>query len=92
MDVSILRSVRLWFSVAVAIIAAAVADPILESASNAGLFGHGSFTDHSNLDVLPALCIGLLAVAIHVTLRLRGVPMAERKIKNCRGFLAHDSR
>ncbi len=67
----VLRSVRLWFSLAVAVIAAAVADPLLEAVSNAGVFGHGRYTDHSNLDVLPALAVGLAAIAIHVALRIR---------------------
>ncbi len=68
---SFVCSVRLWFSLAVAVIAAAVADPLLEAASNAGVFGRGHYTDHSNLDVLPALSVGLIAVAIHVALRIR---------------------
>lgn len=66
-----IRSVRLWFSLAVAVIAAAVADPLLEAASNAGAFGAGHYTDHSNLDVLPALTVGLIAIAIHLVLRVR---------------------
>ena len=67
-----LRSVRFWFSLAVAVISAAVADPLLEAASNAGVFGRGNFTDHSNLDVIPALFLGLLAVGVHVALRING--------------------
>lgn len=66
------RSVRLWFSLAVAVMSAAVADPLLEAASNAGAFGAGRYTDHSNLDVLPALALGLVALAIHIGLRIRG--------------------
>ena len=61
---------RFWFSLAVALISAAVADPLLEAASNRGVFGHGTFTDHSNLDVLPALCVGLVAIGVHVALRI----------------------
>jgi hypothetical protein len=79
-----LWSIRLWFCGAVAVIAAAVADPMLEFASNAGWFGPGNFTDHSNLDVLPALGFGLLCAALHVALRARaalarrrGVPQAD---------------
>src|SRR5262249_25040176 len=68
--VFVLRSVRLWFSLAVAVIASAIADPLLEAASNAGIFGNAHYTDHSNLDVLPALAVGLVAVAIHVGLRI----------------------
>ena len=70
MVVHFLRSVRFWFSLAVALISAAVADPLLEAASNRGVFGHGTFTDHSNLDVLPALCVGLVAIGVHVALRI----------------------
>ncbi len=72
MVVPLFRSVRFWFSLAVALISAAVTDPLLEAASNAGIFGHGAFTDHSNLDVLPALCVGLVAIAVHVGLRVNG--------------------
>jgi hypothetical protein len=50
--------IRLWFCLAVSTIAAAVADPLLEFASNAGFFGPGAFTDRSNADVLPALLVG----------------------------------
>lgn len=70
MVVPLLRSVGLWFSLAVAIISAAVADPLLEGASNAGVFGPGSFTDHSNLDVIPVLCLGLVAIGVHLALRI----------------------
>ena len=78
-----LRSVRLWFSLAVAVIAATVADPLLEAASNAGVFGSGTFTDHSNLDVLPALGFGIIAVVIHVLLRIRGRNGNDAMIKEC---------
>ena len=52
-------------------IAAAVADPAVEFASNAGWFGRGSFTDRSNLDVVPALIVGAVFVALYSTLKLR---------------------
>lgn len=57
---------RLGFSLAVAVIATAIADPIVEFASNAGWFGSGSYTDHSNLDIVPALLagVGLLALLL----------------------------
>ncbi len=77
----LLRSVRLWFSLAVAVIAAAVADPLLEAASNVGVFGAGTFTDHSNLDVFPALAAGAVAVAIHVLLRIHGRNGGDATIK-----------
>jgi hypothetical protein len=62
---------RMWFCFAVAIVAAAIADPCVEALSNAGLFGPGRFTDRSNLDVLPALLVGLLCVAMYFVLRVR---------------------
>jgi hypothetical protein len=65
-------SIRLCFCLAVAVIAAAVADPLVEAASNAGWFGPGSFTDHSNADVLPAFALGCGFVALYVALRVRG--------------------
>jgi hypothetical protein len=64
-------SVRLWFCLAVSVIAAAIADPVVEYASNSGWFGPGNFTDHSNLDVLPVLLAGLVFAGLHVALRIR---------------------
>ncbi len=64
-------SIRFWFCIAVAVIAAAVADPLVEAASNAGWFGPGTFTDHSNLDVLPALALGTALVLLHLAERVR---------------------
>jgi len=63
--------IRLWFSLAVAVVAAALADPLLEALSNAGRFGPGTFTDHSNLDVLPAFVAGAAAIAVHLVLRTK---------------------
>jgi hypothetical protein len=54
------------FCSAAAIIAAAVADPLVEGLSNAGAFGHGSFTDHSTADVAPTLSAGSLCAALFV--------------------------
>jgi hypothetical protein len=51
--------IGLWFCAAVAIIAAALANPFVEFASNAGWFGHGVFTDRSNVDVIPTLIVGI---------------------------------
>jgi hypothetical protein len=64
-------SIRLWFCLAVAAISAAIADPLVEWASNAGGFGPGNFTDHSTADVVPALLVGVLFVATHLWLRVR---------------------
>ena len=46
--------------------AAAVIDPAVEWLANAGFFGPGRFTDHSNLDVIPVLVLGLLFSVIFV--------------------------
>jgi hypothetical protein len=61
------------FCLDAAIAAAAVIDPILESLSNKGVFGAGHYTDRSNLDVVPALCVALalsLVVAIGIARRV----------------------
>ncbi|MBV8150950.1 MAG: hypothetical protein JO101_01735 [Candidatus Eremiobacteraeota bacterium] len=63
--------VRLGFCVAVAVIAAATADPLVERASNLGWFGPGNFTDRSNWDVVPTLCVGMVFAALYVCSRLR---------------------
>jgi hypothetical protein len=64
-------SIRLWFCLAVAVIAAAIADPLVEYGSNAGWLGYGSFTDRSNLDVLPALALGIGLLVLHLVFRVR---------------------
>jgi hypothetical protein len=65
--------IRYGFCLALAAIAAAIADPIVEFASNAGWFGHGSFTDHSNLDVVPSLLAGVGLMVIFLARRARAV-------------------
>ncbi len=62
-------SLRLGFSLAVAVIAAAIADPAVEFASNAGWFGGGRFTDGSYLDVVPALLVGIALLALYLVIR-----------------------
>ena len=58
-----LRSPRIPFCLAVAWAAAAIADPMVEAVSNAGIFGRHVYTDHSNIDVVPGLaCAGLFAI------------------------------
>ncbi|HTJ27523.1 MAG TPA: hypothetical protein VMA36_15285 [Candidatus Limnocylindria bacterium] len=57
---------RLLFCLATALTAAAIADPLVERLSNAGIFGAGRFTDRSNADVVPALCLGALFAALFV--------------------------
>jgi hypothetical protein len=66
-------SIRLWFCLAVAVVAAAIADPLIEGASNAGFFGRGNFTDHSNADVVPALIAGACLAAAFLALRVRAL-------------------
>jgi hypothetical protein len=67
------RPIRIWFCLAAALVAASIADPVIEFASNHGAFGAGSFTDHSNGDVFPALGAGLALVAVSIALRVRRV-------------------
>jgi hypothetical protein len=69
------------FCAAIAVIAAAIADPIVEFASNAGWFGTGNFTDHSSADVMPAFLAGLGILGLYLarkarTLLLDGAPDA----------------
>ena len=71
-------SIRLWYCAATAIIAAAIADPCVEFASNSGWFGPGRFTDRSNLDVVPALLVGLAVIACYVGMRIREVALGLR--------------
>ena len=52
---------RAGFCFAVALTAAALAGPLMEGLADSGAFGSGTFTDGSNLDMLPALCVGILA-------------------------------
>lgn len=56
------------FRMAVAVSAAAVANPLIEWLSDTGTFGPGRFTDRSNLDVIPALTVafalGMLFVIV----------------------------
>lgn len=54
-----------------ALIAAALVDPILEALSNGGAFGRGTYTDHSNWDVVPALLAGAGVFLVWIVLRLR---------------------
>ena len=63
-EVPISFYIRCAFVGMVAVLAAALADPLMEFASNAGWFGAGHFTDGSNLDVLPALGVALIAAGI----------------------------
>lgn len=64
---------RFWLALAVAVIAAALADPLLEFASNSGFFGSGHFTDRSNIDVVPTVLLGLLFGATVVAWKARAM-------------------
>jgi hypothetical protein len=64
-------AVRAIFCLATAISAAALADPVMEAISNAGAFGPVSYTDHSTLDVVPSLLVGLCCVALVVAIVAR---------------------
>jgi hypothetical protein len=67
------RAIRAWFCIAAALVAASIADPLVEFASNSGVFGPGSLTDHSNQDVLPVLALGLALGLVYVFLRARRI-------------------
>lgn len=54
---------RLPFPIAVALVAAAVGDPLVETVANSGLFGRG-FSDNNHLSVIPALVAGILLVLL----------------------------
>ncbi|MGB8910331.1 MAG: hypothetical protein WCC84_16415 [Candidatus Cybelea sp.] len=68
-----ISSIRPGLCLTIAVIAAAVADPIVEFASNAGWLGAGSFTDHSNLDIIPALLLGVGLLALYMVRRAHAV-------------------
>jgi hypothetical protein len=67
-------SIKLWFCLVAAVAAAAIADPIVEAASNAGWFGPGSFTDRSNADVVPAIALSLVFAGLYLASRVRQMP------------------
>lgn len=54
-----------------AVIGAAIADPAVELASNAGWFGPGHFTDRSTLDVIPSLLMGVGLLALYLISKAR---------------------
>lgn len=84
--------IRGVFCVAAACSAASLADAVLESASNAGWFGPGTFTDHSTLDVLPVLAIGGLFAFLYAVARAQLVLRAgdlRRYVSACMVGLDH---
>ncbi len=52
------------FCVTVALVAAAIADPIVEALSNGGVFGTARYTDGSMADVAPVLSIGVVGALV----------------------------
>jgi hypothetical protein len=69
---------QLGFCLAAAVISDSFADPIVESASNAGWFGTGSFTDHSSANVLPTLFAGAVLLAFYFVRRARVIAAQNR--------------
>lgn len=63
--------VRSLFVVVSAVTAATLIDPLLEMLSNAGVFGAGSFTDHSTADVAPTFVVAALLAIMFVVLSAR---------------------
>jgi hypothetical protein len=59
-------ALRLPFLLAVAILAAALGDPLVETIANSGIFG-GGYADNNHTSVIPALVAGT-ALALEVTL------------------------
>jgi hypothetical protein len=68
-----ISSIRLGLCLTIAVIAAATADSIVEFASNAGWLGAGTFTDRSNLDIIPALLFGVGLLALYMIRRAHAV-------------------
>ena len=67
------------FSLAAAVTGTALVDPMVEWIANKGFFGSGNFTDHSNLNVVPALIIGFaFAVAFVLALVRRTMNLSAR--------------
>jgi hypothetical protein len=69
---------RAWFCAALAIIAAGLANPCVEFASNAGWLGRGDFTDHSNVDVIPTLGVGIVFAALVIMRRISQLAFTAR--------------
>jgi hypothetical protein len=54
-----------------ALLAAAIADPLVEFASNSGWLGPGNFTDRSNLDVGPVFALALATLVLYLVRQAR---------------------
>jgi len=76
-----LRS-RLPFLCAVALVAAALADPLVESVSNTGIFGPRA-SDDNHLSIIPALIAGLVLLlevaGLHCAALCRRPPLARER-------------
>jgi len=59
---------RLPFLLAVAIVAAALGDPLVESVSNSGIFGFG-YNDNNHQSVIPAFVAGVMVVFVIIAAR-----------------------
>lgn len=79
---------RLPFLFAVAFVAAGLGDPVVESVSNTGIFGH--YVDNNHLGVVPTLLAG--AVVIAEVLVLRFVEAWRRSTNRSRGSLIDIAR
>jgi hypothetical protein len=65
------QPVGAWFAVAIAAIAAACSDRIVEGFTDRGVFGPAQFTDHSSANSLPVACLGALLLLRFMYLRVR---------------------
>jgi hypothetical protein len=80
---------RLPFLLAVALIAAAIADPVVESISNTGVFG-GHYADDNHTGVIPTLLGGLLLVLEIVAARC--ISVLRRSPKGSRAWFVDVAR
>jgi len=67
-----LRTSRLPFLLAVALVAAAIADPLVETISNSGILG-GGYDDNNHLSALPVFIAGALLVVVVIAVRCLSV-------------------
>ncbi len=75
------RFIRPCFSLAIAVISAAIADPLVEGASSAGWFGPGAYSDRSTLDVVPVLLIGCALGLLFLAARVRGLLASQNDLQ-----------
>lgn len=68
---TVVRSIRGIFVVAVSFGAATIGDSVLEGTSNSGLLWHGHYTDNSSLDLLPTCAFAVLALLATLWLLVR---------------------